>query len=682
MNNWHSFPFLRFVFFLILGILSSVYFTISWQIILGIFSISLIIFNLYFWKKDLTKSTWNIPVLCFSIGYLLTFIHTDKNNSQHFSHYNFINFEAKICSEPILKNEYLRFNVEVEKIQLENKKWIKNCGKIKIYLKENVSIHYGQNLLISQKPTTIDSPKNPNEFNFKRYLSFHNIEYQCFLKGYETIVFSQKTQWNIIAFSQHLRQKFVKSFQKHISNQKEFSILVALLLGDKHYIENETKNDYSGAGAMHILAVSGLHVGILFGALSFLLNLTFLKKHQKTNAFLLIGFLWFYAFLTGLSPSVLRASLMFTFVIIAKTIDRNSNIYNTLALTAFCLLLYNPYLLMEVGFQLSFLAVFGIVFFFDKFYKIFIFKNKIIDFWWQLFCISLAAQLITFPLTILYFHQFPTYFFLVNLLIIPVAMLIVVIGFFSLFFSYFDWLFSKFAWLLEFLTKILNEVISLSQEKLPFATIEGINISVIESYLFYLLIFLITLFFIKKKLKILGLSTLLIIGLSSFTMYEFWKNKEQNHLSIYFTPYQSNLVFCKGTEHFLIGNEKLIKDKGLLKFRFFHHWWKQGSQQQHFFTWNQSTNFQKSYQNYNVIIWQKTKILVIKNKLKKNEEKQFENINFDLIIVQNQSINSVENFQSKQVVFDNSNSLSFCKKVAKKEQGIIFMPLRNYYWNL
>lgn len=682
MNNWHSFPFLRFVFFLILGILSAVYFSISWENTLGIFSISFIIFNFYFWKKNFKKSSWNIPILCFCIGYLLTFIHTDKNYSSHFSNYNFTNFTAKIYSKPIEKNKSLHFTVEVIKLQLENQNWIKSNGKIKIYLKENTSVHYGQKLLISQQPRKIEIPKNPAEFNFKRYLAFDNIEYQCILKGHETMVFTSKTQWNILAFSQHLRQNFVKSFKKHISNQKEFSILVALLLGDKHYIENETKNDYSGAGAMHILAVSGLHVGILFGVLSFLLNLTFLKNHQKTSAFLLISFLWFYAFLTGLSPSILRASLMFSFVIIAKTIDRNSNIYNTLALTAFCLLIYNPYFLMEVGFQLSFLAVFGIVFFFEKFYQLFTFDNKLIDFFWQLLCISIAAQLITFPLTILSFHQFPTYFFLVNLLIIPIAMLIVVIGFFSLFFSYFDWLFSKFSWVLEFLTKILNEIISFSQEKLPFATIEGIDISIIESYLFYLLIFLMYLFFMKKKLRFLLLSTLLIIGLSSFNIYESLKNKEQDQLSIYYTPHQSNLVFCKGSEHFLIGDEKLIENKSLLKFRFFHHWWKQGTTKQHFFTWNENTDFQKSYENYNIIVWQKTKILVIKNRLITSEQKLFKNITFDLIIVQNQSISSLRNFKSKQIIFDNSNSFRFCKKVTKKDKNIIFMPLRNYYWNL
>ena len=227
--------------------------------------------------------------------------------------------------------------------------------------------------------------------------------------------------------------------KKMIPSKQSYGVASALFLGIRDGIDNEVQNAYRSAGATHVLAVSGLHVGILSAIIAFLLG--FLRKHNKFKylyLFFVLGVLFSYSFLTGLSPSVLRASVMFAIIQIGLTFSRRTNIYNNLAFSAFLLLIFSPYMIFEVGFQLSYLAVLGIVLIQPKIVRLWKPSSWIIKKGWELLTVSLAAQLITFPICLYYFHQFPSYFWLSGFVVIPAAMVILGCAIAIILFSFFS----------------------------------------------------------------------------------------------------------------------------------------------------------------------------------------------------------------------------------------------------
>ena len=237
-------------------------------------------------------------------------------------------------------------------------------------------------------------------------------------------------------FALKLRKSFINIFENQGISGRNFAVVTALVLGMDDYLDNDTRKEFSSAGAIHILCVSGLHVGVIYMVLNALLF--FLKRNKYARALrsliLLIG-IWFYAMLTGLAPAVLRAATMFSFVIIGTGIKRKAGVFNSLTVSAFILLLFNPFLIYNVGFQLSYAAVIAIVAIQPTIYQIWQPKNKIADNIWGITTVSVAAQLGTAPLGLFYFHQFPNYFIITNLIAIPLATLILYAGFLSVILS-------------------------------------------------------------------------------------------------------------------------------------------------------------------------------------------------------------------------------------------------------
>ncbi|MDO9136394.1 MAG: ComEC/Rec2 family competence protein, partial [Lutibacter sp.] len=202
-----------------------------------------------------------------------------------------------------------------------------------------------------------------------------------------------------------------------------------LLLGQRQHLTSELQQSYIGAGAIHILAISGLHIGIILLILTAVFKPLHYFKHGKLMATaLIIVILWMYAIIAGMSPSVVRAVAMFTAIAFGMYVNRPSGTYKTLVISMFFLLLFNPYYLFEVGFQLSYLAVFSIVWIQPKIYNLWKPKFWILDKLWQLLTVSSAAQIGVLPLSLYYFHQFPGLFFVSNLVIIPVLGIILTAG--------------------------------------------------------------------------------------------------------------------------------------------------------------------------------------------------------------------------------------------------------------
>jgi len=434
--------FLKFIpvqltFFIILGILIGNSYNFQPNILVKISSLFVaLLFSLYVYTNQQLKSNFVFTTLVFIIAFFIGISAiTFKNQLHQQQHYsNAIDFKtalntvATITIKKELKPSLNYFKYEAEVIQLHHNKTL---GKILVNIEKDSAetfLNVGDNLVVNASFYEINKPLNPYTFNYKNYLKNKQLHHQVYVNKNQFLKKSV-TGFSIIRLAAKFRKKLTTSLINNGFKDNELAVVNALLLGQRQTISEDLIESYSDAGAIHILAVSGLHIGIILVILMFLFKPLHYFKHGKLYASLLIiCLLWVYAIIAGLSASVVRAVSMFTAIAIGMHLNKPSNIYNTLVISMFFLLLFNPYYLFEVGFQLSYLAVFAIVWIQPKIVSIWSPKNKFVFKMWQLFAVSLAAQLGVLPLSIFYFHQFPGLFFISNLVIIPFLGSILIAG--------------------------------------------------------------------------------------------------------------------------------------------------------------------------------------------------------------------------------------------------------------
>ncbi|MFN7013954.1 MAG: ComEC/Rec2 family competence protein, partial [Bacteroidia bacterium] len=512
-------------------------------------------------------------------AYSLTINKTEHFKEHHFTKSTISGFAYGEIAEPLsYKGNTAKAVINVLAIK-SNKQWNATSGKALIYFQKDSAVSHlktGDRITFEPNFKEIKEPQNPAEFNYKQYLAFHLIYRQTYLKSGKWQKVGSGSTFNLKRIAEAWRNKLLSIIEQNNISGNEAAVLSALLVGYKDKLEASIVRSYSGSGAMHVLAVSGLHVGIIYVIISSVFF--FLDKIKygiivKTIIILLL--LWAFGFITGLSASVLRASTMFSFVAAGKAFNRSSNIYNTLAASAILLLLINPYMITEVGFQLSYLAVIGIVTFQKGFYNLIEVKNKWMDKIWLLTTVSIAAQISTFPLGLLYFHQFPNYFLLSNLVVIPLATLIIHIGILMFILSPVPLLAKYAALITNKLLFALNYCVNYF-EKLPYSITEGIYISVVETILIYLIIILITLYLTDKHKQYLFASLFCIIILLCYNAYEKSLQKTQKSFLVYNIPGISALNFIDGSENILFTDLKLLNEENKLTFHLKNNWIKAG----------------------------------------------------------------------------------------------------------
>jgi competence protein ComEC len=494
-------PFVRLLFPLIIGILVAYTFAdpliYSWRFgLIYILFGSYLILLLAYKKYKLFRWGWLFGILIHFylviLAYELTVHFSGRFDPSHFSALKSETLLVKIINEPKLTSGIIRFESEV--IAVYSEKRIQNSnGKLLIALKLDtlkvIEANYGDIFLIPANYQEVEPSNNPGEFDFKSYLEDKQIYFQIFLQADEGKRVFQNAGNPLISFALTLRKDLVKKFTRFLPDQEASSMASTLILGYRVDLNKDLIEAYSKTGTMHVLSVSGMHVGIVFLVLSFLLKQMARSKNLiLLRAIIIIAVIWFYSLLTGFSPSVCRSALMLSFVVLGKAMNKNQNTYNLIAISAFFLLLYDPYYLFDVGFQLSYLAVAGLVYFHPIIYNTFYIKNKLLEHVWSYCALSIAAQLATFPLSIYYFHQFPVYFLLSNLLIVlPVAFIMYAgIAFLIIPYSLIIQPLGKFLnWLINFTNDILYKI-----EQLPFSVLEGLWVSGFEYLLISSLIIL------------------------------------------------------------------------------------------------------------------------------------------------------------------------------------------------
>ena len=615
------------------------------------------------------------------IGCWVTWLNGDLNNNLHFSYSNGNVYCAKIDEPPIQGVKTVKVIATVYAMQ-EGGHLLKCTGKLVTYFSKSdeVNFVYGDCFIFSGHPQKIPVPANPEEFNFARYMAYHNIYHQIYIKKNNYQKLSVRKSNPVYQYAFELREFVIGILKETIHDKNIYSVASALLVGFEGDIESPILNAYASSGTLHVLSVSGMHVAIICKVLEWLLMFLLKLKRGKHIYFpVVLIILWFYALLTGLSPSVLRATMMLSFVIAGKWSGRNSGILNTLSVSTFFLLIYNPYLITEVGFQLSLMAVASIVLLHPLLFRLWEPPTKLLIAIWSIVSVSLCAQLITFPISLFYFHQFPNLFLISNLLIIPattaaIYSCIALVLFWKI--PFVGFAISRFCYFCIWFSNETAEEIN----QIPFAVINGISISAQETLLLYLILALGITYLIQKRWVHLTFFLTLLICFLVFQLVENISFNKQHLLAVYSLKKHSAIGFIEQRNCYLLTDTAIRNDKGAIQFHLQQHLWKVGVKEPIFISENykQGLFFKKGP----FILFDDRKIIVIDSsyacKLKKS--KQLFPIKIDIVVlIGNATIRLdqlMEHFNCKKIIVDESNSYfrmrQWKKQAASKAIDVYF----------
>ena len=586
MNSIHELrkiPFVRLIIPLILGLITGFYFKISLNLIVNTTSLLVIYFIIILFINKLSERyEFRLAFgVCVNIFIIVTGILLIKSKSDYQENISAkINiaeyYLCKINNHPETKSNSVKVLLRI--IGYKNSGcWYKCKTNILAYFQKDnnaKTLSSGKVIILKSRLQEVSNSKNPCEFDNKKFLERKGIRYQSYIK---TGTWQTVGQCNgLKIFAVKLRNKLLNLYRKYGINDNEFAVLSAFTLGYKYELNPEIRNAFISAGAMHFLAVSGLHVGIIFYVLNNLFKFCGKIKYGKNiKLILIVIILWFYALLTGLSSSVIRASAMFTLIQAGISLNRTINIYNVLAFAAFSILICHPLEIYDAGFQLSFLAVLSIIFFQPLFYRLLNLKNRILDKVWMLFTVSVSAQIGVFPIIIYYFHHFPVYFWLSNILIIfPLAL--------SIYLAISLFIFNPVNQVALIIAKILNLVLKIINffvmtiEKLPGSLVENIYNNHSETILLYMFIISISIFIILKNRHYFTVSLLCVICFLSINFIRKYKIYQQNKIIVFNINKYTAINFINGRNNYLLTDLNPEKDRRILLNTVQNYWLKHG----------------------------------------------------------------------------------------------------------
>lgn len=470
-----KFPLARITFFFIAGILLAYYakpsVVVSFSAV--VISFLVVLLNYHRFKKQvLQNASFGVAVFClsFSIGISTYTIHNDFLDTNNYIHSigsgSHVHSLEVVLREKLKSSQYNERYIAIVK-QIDSRPC---SGRILINLKKvdvkNI-FFIGTNLKVNGKVFKHQKPNNPDQFDYGEYLTNKSVLAQMYA-GNDDIQGGNLIEKDAFYYSDWLRTRILGNLAKHGFHRSELTVAGALILGQQQDIAADTLHDYQFAGAIHILSVSGLHVGFILLFLNFLLG--YMPKNSATSYLklgIIIIFLWGFAVLAGLSPSVIRSVTMFSFVAVGMHLKRKTNIFHTLFVSIFLILLFEPSFLFDVGFQLSYVALFFILWLQPLLSNIWKPKYAIVRYFWEILTVSFAAQIGTFPLSVYYFHQFPGLFFVTNLIIIPFLSVIMGLGVLVMIMATFDFvpefLSKSLEWSISLLNNIINWIASFEQ---------------------------------------------------------------------------------------------------------------------------------------------------------------------------------------------------------------------------
>lgn len=470
-----QFPLARITIGFVLGILLAYYFHLSPQFVFSFLFTAVCVFIItYFVSK---KSSAN-PIyfglttyfLALVIGATALIIHTDYFRKNNYTHNKTIFEKSHLMTFTVrekLKNSGFNDRYIVLVNQIDDSIY---TGKILLNVRKdslNSPFEIGTHLLVNGTLYQNTPAKNPNQFDYGKYLEGKQIYAQIYADASE-IKKGSIIDKNVWYYSSKLRTKIIHNLEKNNFNKAELNVAAALILGQQQDISPDIIRDYQYAGAVHILSVSGLHIGFILLFVTFILKpISNNRRGSFIKLIIILVSLASFGVLAGLAPSVVRSVVMFSFVAIGMYLKRSTSIFHTLLVSILLILLFQPSFLFDVGFQLSYVALFFILWLQPLLAQLWLPKNKIVNYFWEILTVSFAAQIGAFPLSIYYFHQFPGLFFVTNLVIIPFLSIIMALGVLVMVLAAFDYvsfyLTKSLEWSIYILDKIINSIASFEQ---------------------------------------------------------------------------------------------------------------------------------------------------------------------------------------------------------------------------
>jgi len=495
-------------------------------------------------------------LLLLAAGWAITYQRTPANKPDNILHLTdtLRAYEGVIAVQPEERAKTYRVELGIRQGRWSNTiadtigHWQPLSGRVIVYVDKGIGRlpRYGEVWLVNSAPRPIDPPLNPGEFDYKSYLRYKGIYHQQYLRPFQRQIVGYDPPNRVLRWATAVNVWADSVFTRQVGSRAEYGIVNAMILGVRDDLDPDMYRAYATAGAVHILSVSGLHVGILFAVLTFLLS--FLVKRPRGRllmAGLQLLILWFYVLVTGMSAPVLRSAGMFTVLIIAHAAGRQQQLLNTMGASAFFILCVDPYSLFSAGFQLSNLAVAGIGSWQSTFVQTLAFRYKVVNYVWELTAVALVAQLITFPLGVYYFHQFPTYFLLANPAVMVLSVVLLPLAMATLAVSWVPYLNDVAGFLLQKVAWLLNYVVSHTGQ-LPGAAWTGLWLSPVALLLVYAVILCGVALLLTRQRAYLWATCTTAVALAGLTVWLDYEKTHQRRLAVHFLPHRTAVSLTDG----------------------------------------------------------------------------------------------------------------------------------------
>ncbi|MBK9257771.1 MAG: ComEC family competence protein [Saprospiraceae bacterium] len=543
--NWAAFPLLRVTLLLITGIITFEIFNLPMlQALAGlIFSLFLYII-IYFTLHTPDRRSMVLGSLILSVSFFLGgFLIGNKNNNIHSEKSKdltgkLILITGVVDEAPVLKNR-LRTFVNVTSAGFSSDHLIPLNIKTIVYFdrSDSVAARYEQGdlILMRAKINEVTPGTNPYAFDYSEYLRYRSVIHQISVPAGNHRSLSKGNLNGFQRLAIQSRLQCLETLQRYIKDERKLAVSQAILLGYRNLISDDLYQDFTDTGAIHVLAVSGLHVAIVISFFVLLLDKIrsrslFYRIFRMVTLLLIV---WFYVVMTGASPAVQRAGLMVSFYIVGKNVSNHINIYNILSISAIFLLMYDPFLLFQASFQFSYLALISIVYFQPYISQIYQPSSYILNQVWNLVSVAIAAQILVFPITIFYFHKFPIYFMLTGLVAVPLVYVILYLGLVLLAFEallpainfvihpVFSFVLDIFLWLIVHI------------RQLPYSSIKAMWMDGIGLFLLYMIVISLMFYLVKRHIlwfrSLLGLSFIYLF----YFLYTDYQASKQSKIYVY-----------------------------------------------------------------------------------------------------------------------------------------------------
>ncbi len=571
--SWKVNPFLRIVIPFLAGIYVQYQYPAS-TVLLVTFWITLLLLlignrlSIYYTRRFRREIGIAMNVLLLSAGGACMYYKHPANNPQHLLNKPLHQYGAYIVS---ITRDYSRraasFRTEAEVTHTRDSTVDRcNSSKILLYFPVSDSLilpKIGSRLLVIRAPTRIPKTSNPGGFDFRRYCALKGIYFQDYLSADRYALLDVRKLSFVNRLLAGIQSHILSAIRHNVSGNVEAGLAEALMIGYKEDLDRDLLNSYSKTGVVHVIAISGLHLALIYWILDKLASIS-IRRSRMARGLIVISGLWLFTLLAGASPSVVRSAAMFTVIVIGSMVNKRSSLVNGLSASAFFLLCFDPFWLWDLGFQLSYAAVLSLVLFATPIYNLIYVSNMLLDQLWKSVSVTIAAQLCTLPILLYNFHQFPVYFIFTNIVCVPLSTGVLIVELLLCITTWFPVLARLLGWVVFNGISWMNASVRYF-ESMPMSGINGFNFQLSQACVLTIAIAGFYLFITRKLLRGCHLTLLSISIIIVLEMFFTSSASRQKLLVVYNVPGSKAVDIIEGRKASFVGDSKLLNDRSLFE---------------------------------------------------------------------------------------------------------------------